>query len=288
MHFIHKSLDNYKPSSVIAAFIDMSKAFKKVDHNILIEDLYDMNCPPWLLKIVISFLSNRKLIFEYKGYFAKLMDLPGGTPAGCFLGAILFIVKFNGALMRPPIPQPSLSLNKTNYEDIRLKYMDDLSAAVSVQLDSVLQSDAVVRPKPLAFSERHGKILPDKCNMLLRHIESIEEFAKMNKMMVNKQKTKVMKFTRARKLDFPLEVAFSDGEHLEVINDIKLLGVMINDKLSWTTNTDYICSKAMKKLWLLRNMKKSGLTQNELKYAYVKEVRSLLEMAVPVWHSGLT
>ena len=44
----------------------------------------------------------------------------------------------------------------------------------------------------------------------------------------------------------------------------------------------------MKKLWLLRNMKKSGLNQNELKDAYAKEVRSLLEMAVPVWHSGLT
>ena len=35
-------------------------------------------------------------------------------------------------------------------------------------------------------------------------------------------------------------------------------------------------------------MKKSGLTQNQLRDAYIKEVRSLLELAVPVWSSGIT
>ena len=35
-------------------------------------------------------------------------------------------------------------------------------------------------------------------------------------------------------------------------------------------------------------MRKSGLTLNQLKDAYIKEVRSLLELAVPVWSSGLT
>ena len=35
-------------------------------------------------------------------------------------------------------------------------------------------------------------------------------------------------------------------------------------------------------------MKKCGLTQKELIDAYMKEIRSHLELAVPVWHSGLT
>ena len=35
-------------------------------------------------------------------------------------------------------------------------------------------------------------------------------------------------------------------------------------------------------------MKSSGLTEHELADAYKKEVRSSVEMAVPVWHSGLT
>ena len=35
-------------------------------------------------------------------------------------------------------------------------------------------------------------------------------------------------------------------------------------------------------------MKLSGLTQAQMIDAYCKEVRSLLELAVPVWHSGIT
>ena len=46
--------------------------------------------------------------------------------------------------------------------------------------------------------------------------------------------------------------------------------------------------QARRKIWLLRNMKKSGLSTDELIDAYKKEIRSILELAVPVWHSGLT
>ena len=46
--------------------------------------------------------------------------------------------------------------------------------------------------------------------------------------------------------------------------------------------------KSKEKIWLLRNMKKSGLSESELIDAYKKEIRSLLELAVPVWHSGIT
>ena len=63
---------------------------------------------------------------------------------------------------------------------------------------------------------------------------------------------------------------------------------MVSNDLNWKKNTDYICGKTKKKLWLLRNMKNVGLNLHELVDSYCKEVRSLLELAVPVWHSGLT
>ena len=46
--------------------------------------------------------------------------------------------------------------------------------------------------------------------------------------------------------------------------------------------------KGKEKIFLLRNMKLSGLNTAQLLDAYKKEVRSLLELAVPVWNSGLT
>ena len=54
LHFVHSTLDLRQPHAVLAAFIDMSKAFNRIDHTLLIEDLFDMHTPAWLLRILIS------------------------------------------------------------------------------------------------------------------------------------------------------------------------------------------------------------------------------------------
>ena len=67
-----------------------------------------------------------------------------------------------------------------------------------------------------------------------------------------------------------------------------LLRVVVSDDLQWATNTEYICTKARRKLWILRRMLCLKLTKAEMFDIYTKEIRSILEFAVPVWHSGLT
>ena len=66
------------------------------------------------------------------------------------------------------------------------------------------------------------------------------------------------------------------------------MGTILTNDLKWSKNTDYITRKAMSKLWMIRRLKGAGLSSDELLDFYNKEVRSLLEMAVPVWHSSLT
>ena len=97
----------------------------------------------------------------------------------------------------------------------------------------------------------------------------------------------MMKFTRSSK-EFLDILSFSDGKNLEEIDHAKLLGLIISSDLKWDLNTDYMCQKARSKIYLLRSMKNCGLNLNELVDAYKKEVRSLLELAVPVWSSGIT
>ena len=72
------------------------------------------------------------------------------------------------------------------------------------------------------------------------------------------------------------------------MSETHLLGVVISKDLKWSKNTDFICSKARRKLWILRRMQSLNFTRAELFDVYRKEVRSILEFAVPVWHSGLT
>ena len=52
-------------------------------------------------------------------------------------------------------------------------------------------------------------------------------------MKINKKKTQLIKFTNARKLDFPPEVQFCDGTFLEVVEQTTLLGVVVSSDLKW-------------------------------------------------------
>ena len=49
-----------------------------------------------------------------------------------------------------------------------------------------------------------------------------------------------------------------------------------------------IVDRANAKLWISRRLKKLGADRDDLKDVYIKQVRSILEFAVPVWHSSLT
>ena len=49
-----------------------------------------------------------------------------------------------------------------------------------------------------------------------------------------------------------------------------------------------MCTRASKKIWIIRRMKLLNLGQNLMLDVYIKEIRSILEFGVVVWTSGLT
>ena len=81
---------------------------------------------------------------------------------------------------------------------------------------------------------------------------------------------------------------FEDGTKIEVISETKLLGVVLTDDLSWHRNTLFMTQRARKKLWILRRMASLSLSHTQMFDVYCKEIRSILEYGVPVWHPGLT
>ena len=67
-----------------------------------------------------------------------------------------------------------------------------------------------------------------------------------------------------------------------------MVGIVITENLRWEENTNYLCEKARRKLWILRRMKGLNLNDAQMFDVYTKEVRSILELNVPVWHPGLS
>ena len=82
----------------------------------------------------------------------------------------------------------------------------------------------------------------------------------------------------------PLMTLQQNSNQLDVVQEMRLLGVIVRSDMSSTSNTDHMVLKAYKKLWVMRRLQKMGTSGDELTDIYVKQVRSVLELAVPAWH----
>ena len=180
------------------------------------------------------------MVLTYNGSSSSPRRLPGSSPQGAFLGIFFFIVKYNGASLRPPIPRIMFqqepesctaklrSCSKQSCTEhskyMHALYIDDRTDAEAIDLKKQLISNNVHRPLPLNYHERTGHVLPPG-TILQKQLERIEDFTEKNQMKINTSKSKVMVFNKSRNLDFPPEIAFKNGELLECIETTKLLGV---------------------------------------------------------------
>ena len=170
-------------------------------------------------------------------------------------------------MMRPPIPRLTFvdpPVIAKGEKAMTVKFIDDATVATTVNLKKGLISDPIQRPRPLNLEESSGHILPPKNNLLQYYIDDVEEFARINKMKINNEKTQVMKFSRSKKFKFPPEITFSNGNIITNVNQVKLLGVIITEDLKWAQNTLHIVNKAMKSLWTLRRLKELHMERNFL------------------------
>ena len=268
LHFVHTSLDSKQPHAVIMALVDLEKAFNRVSHQLVIEDLADMHVPGWLLLILISYLTERSMFMRYKGSSSSRKFLPGSSPQGAFLGILLFIIIFNGAVLRPSVPR---------HYTLNLKYIDDLSMLAALNLREVLINDPVERQRPLSFNERNQQIVPIGNNPLQLELNNLKEFTTAKLLQIKEKKTNLMKFNFSRNYDFPPELIIDGFDNqLEVVKETKLLGLMITDDLRLNANTEYICKRAYKKMWTLRRMKKLDVEPMVILDFHEKEIRSVL------------
>ena len=167
-----------------------------------------------------------------------------------------------------------------------VKFVDDLTVAVSVKLSQETAKRPSM-PLPPSYRERTGHLLIPGTEMSSQ-LENIAEFSNINLMRINEDKTKLMVVNTSTATDFLPSLAFGGGEPLEVIESTKLLGVILSSNLKWQENTDFICKKGMSRLWLLRRLKMKNLEWDLILDYYTKEIRPVLELAAPAWHSGLT
>ena len=107
-------------------------------------------------------------------------------------------------------------------------------------------------------------------------------------MKINCKKTKILLCNPKMKADFMPQLSLRDGLPIETVEEIKLFGVIVTSDLKWKKNTKNIIRKAYKRMWIVKRLKSLSANLNQLKLTFVQQARSILEVAVPAWHPGLT
>ena len=292
INFILSNQDDTAPIAILACMVDFSKAFNRIDHNLLVTKLSDMGVPGWLLHLVMAFLTDRTMIVRYNGKQSSSKCLPGGGPQGTLLGLLLFLVLINDlGFDNQKNNTGELITRRNNLKAanvLHLKFVDDMTLAESINLKENLKFvPESVRPLPDSFHAKTGHVLPPTNSQVYKQLLKTEQYSVTNSMQVNKKKTKVMVFNPCIAWDFMPELKL-DNQELEMVEEMRLLGVIVRSDMKWSSNTEHMLVRAYKRLWSLRRLKGMGATVDDMKDVYLKQVRSVLELAVPAWNGALT
>jgi len=103
-------------------------------------------------------------------------------------------------------------------------------------------------------------------------------------MQVNSTKTKEMIIGPLAKINLPLLTTSTT----ERVSSFKLLGVYIKSSLAWSMHINSIVKKATSRLYFLKQLKRAGLSSNQLLHYYTSVIKPVLEYSAPVWHYALT
>ena len=118
----------------------------------------------------------------------------------------------------------------------------------------------------------------------------VEQWSYNNDMHINTTKTKEMVICLRRDRTFvdSLPYIYMNGNYIERVSQAKVLGVTISSDLSWNAHVDEeIISKARKRVYMIYQLKRAGINQNDLIRIYVSVIRPVVEYACPVWHTNL-
>ena len=126
-----------------------------------------------------------------------------------------------------------------------------------------------------------GKDVNECIHSINREMVNISNWIICNKLSLNVEKTNFIVFSK-KKLTEDLPPISVNGSHIERVNSIKFLGVIIDDKLSWNNHINHIKNKVSKSIGMLSCARKN-LNPETLLKLYFAFIHPYLSYCLDVW-----
>ena len=229
-------------SYTVALFLDLKKAFDTVDRSILVHKLSIKGFRGIVNSFLSSYLSNRKQYVCIDNYSSDTGPINFGVPQGSVLGPLLFNI-----------------------------FIDDI-VNIKVAKKVLFADDAV-----FYINEKSLELCIHKVNMLINELST---WLRNNKLIPNVTKTKLMLFT-PRPVDVLPDIYF-DGVKLEWVTNIKYLGIVIDNKLSFAPHSTEVFHKLSKIQGVFYSLS-SLVPQSTLVTLYYSLVYPILIQNIIIW-----
>lgn len=252
--FLYKIYDKLDKSFPIAAlYMDMTRAFDYVDHNVLLNKLYVYGIRGIALELVESYLRDRLQITHIARINATLKQeliyasnsrvVKYGVPQGSVLGPLLFII-----------------------------YINDLPSIINFPM--VLFAD----DSTALFCDSKKDALENDIN---NSLSNIINWLQSNNLLINLNKSKIMNFRIRQSQHKSLDINYL-GTKLDEVENTRFLGLSIDNKLTWQTQIDMVCKKINKYSYALHMLRKV-VSRSAVLTAYHAFVASTLRYGIIFW-----
>ena len=202
----------------LALFIDFSKAFDCINHQILISKLTHHGIRGLPLQLLESYLMNRSQYVTINNINSKTSLITSGVPQGSVLGPLLFNI-----------------------------FISDILNITNICKFIIFADDCTLYTRSLDITD-----LANKLNISLAHIE---DWSNLNKMSINYNKTKYMQFN-CKKITTLVNLPININDHtIEKVDCFRLLGVYLDNKLNFKHHIDQILTKININLSIIRRIK---------------------------------
>ena len=136
-----------------------------------------------------------------------------------------------------------------------------------IELSKLKEKERIIGP--LDYRDRFNLTMAPEDSILRHQLEDLVLYTQKHHMVLNSKKTKCIPFINSQTKDFMPQLKIQEDDFLEVIYQLKLVGLVVTSDLTWHKHVKYTVGRVNKIMWQLLRFKQYGATQDKLVIFYI-------------------